>query len=647
MPWMPKRLHVRSYCLGLLLMIAMLPRPAMGQALCSLTDVLSINTGYNHITSTLIPHNQRDTFWRVTGISAKSASYFPGIGALPYVSYSVVGMYWPTRSSTSEWISFLPNGTYTEVPPNHVDSLWTEFSRDFRLCEADTLSFDLSLTDDNFCEWIKVDGIAVPPAFPFNEPATVATSHHTSWTAIPKFTMALAAGVHRLTFRQHNYPVGRVIDNPVGLSVKGTISSVSLRKSIVGYASALDCKCNCALTVLAQPKDTTICAGDSMTLRASGANTYIWSPASFLSNAYSAAPIFKGTTSTQYIVQGTDSSGCKGYDTLMLTVNPKPTIVASPKAILLCVGDSVQLQAAGGTRYVWQPGIGLDDSTSSKPKLALAMGAYKIVLRGYNLAGCSNTDTVAVSMLPSPVVVALPPDTAGCVGNTVQLYVSGAPSYTWLPNAGIDDRDPKNPKLTITNSISYVVKGTDSNGCSGYDTINIKAYPKPELRASQERINDNCFGNEVQLRAVGANSYTWTPDFYCNNPKIANPIVTIPSTQTFTVYGSNDAGCMGSDTVTVLFAGKSIVRIPNAFTPNNDGLNDKFRPIIVCGFDMTEFLIYNRWGQQVFATSDKNKAWDGNIGNVEAELGVYFYLLKGNDANGESLVLKGDVTLVR
>ncbi len=618
------------------------------QVPCNLTDVLSVNTGYNHVTSTTIPHNQRDTFWKVTAISAKSASYFPAIPALPYSSYAIVGLYWTvTRSSTSEWISFLPNGTYTEIPPNGLDSLWTEYSRDFKICELDTFSFKLEITNDNFCKKIMVDGIPVPPSFPYSEPSVSTTTSYTTWVTVPTFTMVLSPGIHRLTFRQHNYPVGRVIDNPVGLSVKGTISSVSARKRIVDYSSSFDCSCKCAMTVIAHPKDTSICFGDSVILSASGAMNYKWSPSLFLSDTNVSNPIFKGNSTKSYVVEGSDTSGCKGYDTVLIKVNPLPIISILPKNFKKCDGDTIKLLATGGLSYQWTPSAGLNSALIANPILTVSQASNKIFVKGTDVNGCSNVDSASYTVVQSPIVVAAPHDTFGCVGTEVQLFATGAKNFKWTPSAGLNKDDIANPKLSIISTLTYVVKGTDSIGCVGYDTLRVTAFPIPKLKIVQQKINDNCLANESQLNASGAFSYSWSPAIYCSNSTIPNPIANVPYTLVFTVTGTNEYGCKSSDTITVHYGSKSVVRIPNAFTPNGDEINDKFKPIIVCGFDFIEFSIYNRWGEQVYITNNQNKAWDGNFKGVEAELGVYFYMLKGKNSDGEDVLMKGDVTLIR
>ena len=87
--------------------------------------------------------------------------------------------------------------------------------------------------------------------------------------------------------------------------------------------------------------------------------------------------------------------------------------------------------------------------------------------------------------------------------------------------------------------------------------------------------------------------------------------------------------------------------IPNAFTPNGDGKNDRFGPIINCNVTSYHLMIFNRWGQMVFDTVDANDKWDGNFKGVPADVGDYFYSLTFAGPKGNTYSYKGDITLIR
>jgi gliding motility-associated-like protein len=95
------------------------------------------------------------------------------------------------------------------------------------------------------------------------------------------------------------------------------------------------------------------------------------------------------------------------------------------------------------------------------------------------------------------------------------------------------------------------------------------------------------------------------------------------------------------------FTGNNVVVVPNAFTPNGDGRNDIIRTLIICNFTLTEFAVYNRYGQQVFLSHDSNKAWDGTFNGRDLEIGAYYYLAKGKNSEGVETLYKGDISLIR
>ncbi|NDC41638.1 MAG: gliding motility-associated C-terminal domain-containing protein, partial [Chitinophagia bacterium] len=88
------------------------------------------------------------------------------------------------------------------------------------------------------------------------------------------------------------------------------------------------------------------------------------------------------------------------------------------------------------------------------------------------------------------------------------------------------------------------------------------------------------------------------------------------------------------------------VTFPNAFTPNNDGRNDHFRPVFDGFHRFHYFRIMNRWGQTIFETTNNDASWDGTFGGVPQDMGVYFFVLK-YDCGGNTMEEKGDFTLIR
>ena len=153
----------------------------------------------------------------------------------------------------------------------------------------------------------------------------------------------------------------------------------------------------------------------------------------------------------------------------------------------------------------------------------------------------------------------------------------------------------------------------------------------------------------MHLNADNAYHYMWTPDNgTLNNTNINDPIATPLVTTTYTVYGMSLYGCLDSATVTITVDDSLNGSIPNAFSPNNDGLNDVFRPIGAKFQRLVDFRIYNRWGQQIFYSNSIDKGWDGTFNGVPQDVGEYYYvIIASQPATDENQTYKGDVILIR
>ena len=142
--------------------------------------------------------------------------------------------------------------------------------------------------------------------------------------------------------------------------------------------------------------------------------------------------------------------------------------------------------------------------------------------------------------------------------------------------------------------------------------------------------------------------YYWKPDDgSLNNPNINDPIATPTVTTVYTVYGLDVYGCLDSASVTVSIDTTSEGGLPSAFSPNDDGRNDYFHIVGAKYAKMVEMRIFNRWGEVVFFTNDRNISWDGKYKGVPQDMGVYSYAIIVANPGGENIVYKGNITLIR
>jgi gliding motility-associated-like protein len=397
--------------------------------------------------------------------------------------------------------------------------------------------------------------------------------------------------------------------------------------------------------------DTNVCFVDgkaTVNLNASGGIDYLWTPSIGLSNPTINNPVATIFNSAKYFVQVTNSLGCIEVDSITIGHKGRFAKVLNDTSICLENGTAViGLFSSGGLSYSWFPTTGLSDAFIHNP-IATIYGSTEYVVTVKDALGCEDKDTVAISVKGSGIEVnASPKNIQGCVGEEIQLTVTGAKYYKWFPSAGLDKDNVAKPKLTLVNSLIYYVVGTDSLGCVDRDSISVIAFRNPILKLTSDNTKADCTEKSVLLSATGALNYSWTPAIYCETSNLATTKVRPPATTVFTVKGIDENGCIGEDTITVFYEGKSTVKVPNAFTPNNDGINDKIRPIIVCDFEMTEFSIYTRWGYNVFTSYNINTAWDGNSDGKPCDMNTYYYYLKGKNSKGEDILFKGDITLLR
>jgi gliding motility-associated-like protein len=154
-------------------------------------------------------------------------------------------------------------------------------------------------------------------------------------------------------------------------------------------------------------------------------------------------------------------------------------------------------------------------------------------------------------------------------------------------------------------------------------------------------------GQPIQLHAIGGTSYEWTPKRGLNDPSISDPVAVLSSDQTYYLKAFTLQGCETYDTLTIKIYKGPEVYVPNAFSPNHDGLNDEFRALAI-GITKFKYLkIYNRWGQEVFETTDAKNGWDGTNKGKDLPAGVYVWITEGTDFNGKVITRKGSVILLR
>ncbi len=289
-------------------------------------------------------------------------------------------------------------------------------------------------------------------------------------------------------------------------------------------------------TVTVNPSAPTICSNGSVTLNGVGATTYTWSPNTSLTCTNCVSTVATPTATTTYTVIGANAQGCTDTNTVTVTVGGaiNARITGNDS---LCSGNSATLTASGGTTYTWSNGA----TTSIITVIPLVTTTYTATISN---GICTKDTTFKITVTPTPTASIAASVNPICAGESSTLTVSGGTAYKWNTGATTST-------LTVNPISTTTYTATVSNGkCSKDTTITVTVNTKPTVTLNNPAPSI-CTGGNVAFVASGASSYTWAPNtnLTCNN--CPNPTASPTATTTYTIIGTNLAGCKDTITVTV------------------------------------------------------------------------------------------------
>ncbi len=350
-----------------------------------------------------------------------------------------------------------------------------------------------------------------------------------------------------------------------------------------------------------------------------------------------------------------DKYGCKDSASDKITILPAPVVDAGIDTTI-CLGNSVMLQASGGSSYLWNTSSSLNCVTCANPTANPDTTTIYLV-KGSSSFGCSSADSVKV-IVNQPFNITTSNDDTLCHGEKTVLSASGAGLFQWYPSTFLDNPKSAQPVFTAMadTSIIYTVIGTDNKNCF-FDTgtVNVKVYPIPVMQLVQNNITLNV-GSSVQLQTKNSPDVTqwrWSPATWLNDPTLQNPTATPNQSVTYTVVAANRGSCVARDQVVItVLCNNANIFVPNTFSPNNDGMNDAFYPRGKGLFSIKSLIIFNRWGQIVFEktnfnANNANDGWNGSFQNKPMPSDVYVYIMDVICQNNTIYSVKGNVTLIR
>lgn len=372
--------------------------------------------------------------------------------------------------------------------------------------------------------------------------------------------------------------------------------------------------------------DVTVCRGDTLHLQAQpGFIMYNWFPTTGVTGNGQQALVVS-TVNMEVWVSAITADGCIKSDTISVTSIQAPPVFLG-RDTSFCINDSIMLQAGTGyQQYLWSTG-------AVTPSIIVKQaGTYWVQVTAPN--GCSEKDTLVVIQtytLPQPV---LGNDFSICEGTQQRLDPGNFSTYLWQDGSTSRFYTAGSPGI-------YHVRVTDNNGCMAADTTILRMLlPSPsDFLNTTDSICE--FSNATLSPLQNFNSYLWS-----TGSSQKTIIVSSPGNYILAVVNSN--GCSGKDTISVVQKNcYNGVFIPTAFTPNNDGLNDLFKPVILGRLLSFSIEVFDRAGQRVFFTTNPANGWRGDVAGVLQSSGVYVWQCRYQLSGQSPGYQKGTVTLIR
>lgn len=364
--------------------------------------------------------------------------------------------------------------------------------------------------------------------------------------------------------------------------------------------------------------DTIICSGSQISLTPQP----VYPGVQYTWNTGSSNPSINADTAGSYWLRLTDPGGCNWNDTVNVNFKTLPGFTLGTDTSI-CKKDTIVLTATvNNANYLWN-----DNSVFSQIEVYQQGWYWCDVTKD----GCTYRDSIQLTIKPLPVVN-LGNDTTLCEGQQIQLHaLNNNSNYLWQDNSNNED-------YLVFAAGQYNVQ-VMKDGCENGDTINVAYKLKPHINLGGNQLL--CNGQTVVLKPTIESSWqlVWQDGNNSSTYTVSQPGL-------YYLNATNECGTSRSE---IIFTqGLCKVYIPNAFSPNGDNKNDLFR---VSGTDLMNFFhmqIFNRYGQTVFETTDKNQPWNGLVKGYPADLGTYIYKLKYTDINsGQLKFLKGSFVLIR
>jgi len=350
-------------------------------------------------------------------------------------------------------------------------------------------------------------------------------------------------------------------------------------------------------------------------------------------NELSQSPSFLAQQSGVYFLEATSPEGCTAYDTAQIQIYDPSVFITFPDTLFRCAADTFTAFApqGNGFRFAWESPTGqryVGDTLQLIPASA-PEGNYLLYITD-TARGCTVADTFFLRVSPAfEFTVALTDPTCVSYQDGSVQFETTQGLRAWLDGQELQPEDSLG-QLFRKDSLRagvYLLELENSDSCHYAEEViledplpmEVMAEPTESIITSQE---------QAQLQARGAYTYRWYPAAGLSDPNSNSPTAQPDSTTTYTVIGENEVGCTDTAQVTVFVVGLEDLLPSKVISPNGDNINDTWEILNLEKFPGLRVRVFNRWGQEVFASDNYDNTWDGRAPNGEVlSVGAYYFIL--------------------
>ena len=413
--------------------------------------------------------------------------------------------------------------------------------------------------------------------------------------------------------------------------------------------------------------DINLCPGDNQQIgtlpNPNPQITYLWTPSTFLSDSSVSNPFVFPSSTISYTLLISNGI-CT--DTAYQTVIVNTPLLTLPNDTTLCSDTfSISLTANSqgtSTEYIWSHNSQFTDTINSSinnPTINYSPTTNTTLFVQINNNGCYLYDSINIFIANAGTSISS--DSIICFYDSALLIISNlipgdSLSHDWYPD-NIILNDDTNDSIWVNptqNSYIYVTSLSNISGCLMLDSAFVIVDSLPIIGVSTSATYDTIIKGASTTLSASPNGYdySWQPSSSLDNPNSQNPIATPDETTTYYVTYQSAAGCIKTDSITIYIkevtCGPPDIFLPSAFTPNSDNNNDLLK---VRGNNITSedfvFRIFDRWGNMMFETFDKDEGWDGFYKDKLCNPAVYVYYFEVKCIGNETYFEKGNITLIR